>query len=84
MKVPLRRRALHLLDESISSLEEMISGREPREPRKLGRLFSDLRSLQLSLVRLEKSDAKSRRRFWMIQRRASSLIVKIAKRLSTS
>ena len=84
MKLPLRRRALQLLDESISSLEEMISSREPRDPQKLGRLFSDLRSLQRSLVRLEKSNAKSRQRFWMLQRRASSLIVRIAKHLSTS
>ena len=35
MKLPLRRRALQLLDESISSLEEMISSRE-KWPRLFG------------------------------------------------
>lgn len=82
--MPLRRRALLLLDESISSLEEWALSKEPQEPRKLGRLFSDLRSLQRSMTKLEKSGAKSRDRFWKMQRRTGVLIVQIAKHLSTS
>jgi hypothetical protein len=82
--MPLRRRAVLLLEESIALLEVMASSNEPLEPRKLGRLFSDLRSLQRSMVKLEKTGAKSRHRFWRMQRRAVILIVSIAKHLSTS
>ncbi len=82
--MPLRRRVLVLLDESIASLEALASTCEPLEPRKLGRLFSDLRSLHRSMDRLGKTGAKSRQRFWRMQRRTVTLIVRIAKHLSTS
>lgn len=82
--MPLRRRVLLLLEESVASLEAMASSSEPLEPQKLGRLFSDLRSLHRSMIRLEKTGAKSRQRFWRMQRRAVILIVRIAKHLSTS
>ncbi len=42
--MPLRRRELLLLQESITSLEAIAFSSEPLDPRKLGRLFSDLRS----------------------------------------
>jgi hypothetical protein len=82
--MPLRRRAVLLLEECIASLEGMDSGNEPLESRKLGRWFSDLRSLQRSIVKLERTGAKSRHQFWKMQRRAAILIVRIAKHLSTS
>ena len=78
------RRALLLLDESISTLEKMASSREPLEPRKLDRLFGDIHSIQRSMRKLEKAGARSRQRFWKLQRKAAELIVKIAKHLSTS
>lgn len=78
------RRALQLLDGAIASLEEMAASKEPLDPRKLGRLFGDLRSLQQSMQKMESAGAKCRDKFWQMQRRTVVVIVKIAKHLSTS
>jgi hypothetical protein len=78
------RRALQLLDGAIASLEEMASSKEPLDPRKLGRLFGDLHSLQRSIQKMERAGARSRNKFWKTQRRAVVVIVKIAKHLSPS
>jgi hypothetical protein len=82
--LPSSRRALQLLDGAIASLEEMASSKEPLDPRKLGRLFGDLHSLQQSMRKLEITGVKSRDKFWKLQRRAVVVIIKIAKHLSTS
>lgn len=78
------RRALQLFDGAIASLEELASRKEPLNPRKLGRLFGDLHSLQRSMQKMEKAGARSRNKFWKTQRRAVVVIVKVAKHLSTS
>ncbi len=82
MQKPPSRRALQLLNGAVASLEEMASSKEPLDPRKLGRLFGDLHSLQQSMQKMERAGAKSRDKFWKMQRRAVVVIVKIAKHLS--
>lgn len=51
---------------------------------KLESMLGKLRSMRRSMQRLDKTDRKSRQKFWMLSRRSVALAVKMAKIRSSS
>lgn len=52
--------------------------------RKLESMLGKLRSMRRSMQRMDKTDPKSKDKFWMLSRRSVALAVKMAKILTSS
>ena len=73
------------LDRVIMILEELVQKRSSLTPvRNSEKALANLREIRRSMQRLNKSDPKSRKKFWQLSRRASSLAVRLARRISGS
>jgi len=78
------RRALVQIEQCVSCIQEMVSIKEPLNPKKFDRLFGDLRSIRRSMHKMENTGHRASAKFWAMERRAVVLIVKMSKHLSAS
>lgn len=76
-------RTEQLLEEVIHSFEGL-AVTSTLTSRKLESMLGKLRSMRRSMQRLDKTDRKSREKFWMLSRRSVALAVKMAKMLPGS
>lgn len=79
-------RAVRLLEEVVSSIEELIDSSDPPlfTQRSVERMFRELKAVVRSMKRVERSTPHSRTRFWSKERRAVALAMKITNLLSAS
>lgn len=79
-------RAVRLLEEVVSSIEELIDSSNPPlfSQRSVERMLRELKAVVRSMVRVERSTPHARTRFWSKERKAVALATKITKILSTS
>lgn len=79
-------RAVRLLEEVVSSIEELIDSSNPPlfSQRSVERMLREVKAVVRSMGRVERSTPHARTRFWSKERKALSLAMKITRLLSTS
>lgn len=79
-------RAIRLLEEVITSIEELIALSNPPlfSQRSVERMLRELKTVVRSMRRVERSTPHARTRFWSKEHKALALAMKITKLLSTS
>lgn len=79
-------RAVRLLEEVGSSIKELIDSSNPPllSQRSVERMLRELQAVVRSMRRVERSNPHARARFWLKERKALALAMKITRLLSTS